>query len=397
MKTTGCLKGDKFAIGSGANISILARNHYFRPICDYGLDMNILIVKLSAIGDVIHTLPAVNAIRRQYPHAHISWLIEEDAADLILGHSALNRVMISKRKKWLKGLRGANWRENLKHIVDFIQTLRDTHYDLVIDFQFLLKSGVLIGLTRADRKIGFDRGMEHMEHSYLFLNERVPPVDMEVHALERNLMLIRHLDVDCQRVEYNLPIRPYHFQLLRDDLNLQGYNPSQPLVAMNPVAKWETKLWSAPKFAQLADRLIQTYGVSVVFTGSPQDVAQTAAIASLMKNPAIDMAGKTTLKSLAALYQKTVMLITTDTGPMHLAAAVNTPTVALFGPTAPWRTGPYGNRHTVVRQPVACSPCFKRQCQIKTHECMCQLSVEQVFGTVQKRLKKILVGNTDKT
>ena len=123
--------------------------------------MNILIVKLSAIGDVIHTLPALNAIRKRYPDAHITWLIEEAASSLIEGHTALNRVLVSKRKTWLKGLAGRSCLNHIREACSFIKHLRDTRYDLILDFQSLLKSGVLIGLARGGQKIGFDKGMDH--------------------------------------------------------------------------------------------------------------------------------------------------------------------------------------------------------------------------------------------
>ena len=151
--------------------------------------MKILIVKLSAIGDVIHTLPALNAIRRHYPRAHITWVVEEAAADLLLGHRALDRVIVSRRKRWMKQLKGPERRRAFSEIRAFIRSLRDTRYDVVIDFHALLKSAMLVFLSKAPRKTGFDKGMQHDEHSYLVLNERIPPVDMEVHALTRQLML----------------------------------------------------------------------------------------------------------------------------------------------------------------------------------------------------------------
>jgi 3-deoxy-D-manno-octulosonic-acid transferase/heptosyltransferase-1 len=138
--------------------------------------VEILIVKLSAIGDVIHTLPALNVIRKKYPDAHITWLVEQAAYSIIKDHKALNRIIVSKRKTWLKGLAGRSCVKNFREVCSFIKELRDTRYDLILDFQALLKSGVLIGLARGGRKIGFGKGMEHQEHSYIFLNERVPPV-----------------------------------------------------------------------------------------------------------------------------------------------------------------------------------------------------------------------------
>lgn len=168
--------------------------------------MKILIVKLSAIGDVIHTLPSLNAIRKHYPDAHITWLIEEAASSLVVGHEALNRVIISKRKQWIKKVFGPSCLKNIKEAYQFIKKLRDTEYDLIIDFQGLLKSGILIALAKGKRKAGFDKGMEHMEHSYIFLNERIPPVNMDNHALLRNLMLINALGIKSKEIEYKIPV-----------------------------------------------------------------------------------------------------------------------------------------------------------------------------------------------
>ena len=346
--------------------------------------MKILIVKLSAIGDVIHTLPSLNAIRKHYPDAHITWLIEEAASSLVIGHEALDRVIISKRKQWIKKIFGQSCLKNIKEAYQFIKELRDTEYDLIIDFQGLLKSAVLIALARGKRKIGFDKGMEHMEHSYIFLNERIPPVNMDNHALLRSLMLINALGIKSKEIEYKIPVSDYTRNITNELLERHGIKGAGLFVAINPVAKWETKLWDNRKFALLADRLIEKYNASVIFTGSQSDKSTIKNIMSFMSKKAVNLAGKTTLKKLAALYEKTRFVISTDTGPMHMAAAVGTPVIALFGPTAPWRTGPFGSEHKILRSGPDCSPCFKRQCN--TIDCMKQISVEQVLDAANSIL-----------
>jgi heptosyltransferase-1 len=352
-----------------------------------GIEMKILIVKLSAIGDVIHTLPSLNAIRAHYPDAHITWLVEEAASSLVVGHEALNRVIISKRKQWIKKILGPSCLNNIKEAYQFIKELRDTEYDLIIDFHGLLKSGVLIALARGKRKIGFDKGMEHMEHSYIFLNERIPPVNMDNHALLRSQMLINAIGIKSKKIEYKIPVSD-HTHILTDELlERHGIKDTGILFAMNPVAKWETKLWDNLKFALLADRLIEKYNASVIFTGSQSDKSTIDNIMSCMSQSAVNLAGETTLKTLAALYEKTKFLISTDTGPMHMAAAVGTPVIALFGPTAPWRTGPFGSEHKILRSGLNCSPCFKRQCN--TIDCMKQISVEQVMDAVNSILSHL--------
>ena len=349
--------------------------------------MEILIVKTSAIGDVTHTLPALNCLRKKYPEARITWLVEESAADLVKGHKALDRVLISKRKKWFKELRSGNRLLALKKIINFVKELRGVKFDLVIDFQGLLKSGVLVGLARGGRKVGFGRGMQHAECSYIFLNERLPAVDMEVHALDRELLLLKGIGVECGEINFAVPVS-------RDDRKRAGEllggplkRGNRPLVAVNPQTKWPTKLWDNKKFALVADRLVGQ-GCLVFFTGATDDRKVIAEIQADMTEKSLNLAGKSSLKILAALYETADLVISTDTGPMHIAAAVKTPVVALFGPTAPWRTGPYGDCHQVLRTGAACSPCFKKQCPLANRaeqkKCMNDITVEQVNAAVAR-------------
>lgn len=334
----------------------------------------ILIVKLSAIGDVIHTLPALNALRRRYPRAHITWLVEPAAADLVLGHAALDRVLVSRRRQWVRGIKTGPRAERLREIIRFARALRDTRYDFILDFQALLKGSLWVALARGRRKIGFGPGMAHQEMSWLFLSERIPAISMEVHALERNLIMLEAVGIHTRRVEYRLPVAPSDVLWARQALA----GASRPVVAINPMAKWPTKLWVPERFAMLADRLAAARGAAVVFTGGPEDRDAIDAMIARMSRPAMNLAGETSLRTLAALYASVDCLVTTDTGPMHLAAAVDLPVVALFGPTAPWRTGPYGRRHRVVRTAASCSPCFKRTCG--TCHCMTAITVDDVMA-----------------
>ncbi|MCD6271357.1 MAG: lipopolysaccharide heptosyltransferase I [Deltaproteobacteria bacterium] len=347
--------------------------------------MNILIVKLSAIGDVIHTLPSLNALRKRYPAAKITWLVEEAASDFVKGHRALDRVIVSKRKKWIKGLFSASFLENFHELLNFVKELRDTKYDLIIDFQTLMKSGILVALAKGKRKAGYGKGMEHMEHSYIFLDERIPPVDMNNHAILRNLMLLESLGIKSQKIQYDLPVFEEDREKTADLLKTTGLIVSKPVVAVNPVAKWETKLWDNKKFAKLGDRLVKDYGAEIIFTGSKDDLPVIEDIISHMQTKAANMAGKTTLKMLAAVFEQADLVISTDTGPMHVAAATGTPVVAIFGPTAPWRTGPFGSMHQVVRAELECSPCFKRKCN--SVDCMRNISVDQVLSAVSAVLE----------
>ncbi|MEW6428795.1 MAG: glycosyltransferase family 9 protein [Thermodesulfobacteriota bacterium] len=349
--------------------------------------MNILIVKTSAIGDVLHTLPALQALRRHYPAAHISWLVEEAAAGIVRDHPELDEVLVSPRKGWIELLRAGRLWRLAAEFLRFVHRLRARRYDLLIDFQGLLKSSVLIACCRAERKVGFGRGMAHAEGSWLFLNERIPPVDMDIHAVDRELHLLAAIGIETGGVAYRLPLTGKEEDRAAALLVGRGVAAGEDFVCINPMTTWETKHWSEEGFAAVADRL-RDEGLAVVFTGGAGDRGAIDGILSRMRRPgAINMAGMADLKELAAVYRRARLLVTTDTGPMHVAAAVGTPIVALFGPTAPWRTGPYGQGHRIVRRKLDCSPCFKRRCPLGTRACMEELGVETVLAAILPQLR----------
>jgi len=378
--------------------------------------MEILIVKLSAIGDVIHTLPALDTLHHEFPGSNITWLVEEKAYDIIKDHPYLKRVVVSKRKRWLQNLKKTSlWIPTFKEIVGFIRELRLQDYDLIIDFQGLLKSGLLVFLSRGKRKIGYDKTREM---SHLFLSERIPQYPLDQHAVERNINIVRYLAVKPDRVAF-APLEKNPHNLLQSEKNdkfkcglkhhqsfLTGFaipiseedkrkvecfllshriETSRPLITINSQAGWMTKLWQPLKMAKLSDRLIENYDAQIVFTGGEDDYQSVEDILSLMEHKALNISGKTGLKEIAYLLSLSDLMITTDSGPMHIASAMGTPTVALFGPTAPWRTGPYCNNAVIIRNNLSCSPCFKRKCDTKA--CMKEISVERVLDAVEKQLK----------
>lgn len=344
--------------------------------------MNILIVKLSAIGDVIHTLPSLAALRRRYPEAHITWAIEEFSSDLLMDHPDLDHVLVSRRKSWIRDLRRGRISDALKEMKAFVSELRTRHYDLVIDFHGLFKSAIIVLLSGGERRLGYD---SLQELSGLFYNEKIHE-DMRKHAVDRYLDFARHLGAHADKPEFIVATGQENESRVRALLESGGIGPNDVFVAISPQALWETKLWSDQKFAQLGERIMQELNVPVVFTGG--DVCATEGIQSFLALPAVDLAGRTTLRDLACLYRRASLLVTTDSGPMHMAAAMGTPVVALFGPTDPARTGPYGTDHKVIRRELYCSPCFFRMCDTKL--CMREIAVEDVFQAVRKKLGEII-------
>ena len=352
----------------------------------------ILIIKLSSIGDVVHTLPSLGALYHLYPSANITWLVEEDASTLLEGHPYLNRVIVSRRKRWLAQFKKPSlWVSTVQQIIRFIRKVRSVDYDLIIDFQGLLKSGLLVFLCRGKRKVGYDKSREL---SYLFLNERYPPGPLEQHALEKNLNLVKSISGATDREDIFqggnrtslIAIGEKERRTVDDFLKEQEIIDSKPLIVVNTTARWETKLWDFHNFARLSVQLIDKYDAQIVFSGPKPDSPSIEEIISLMRGQAVNASGKTTLKELAYLLKRADLVITTDSGSMHIAAAMGTPLVALFGPTAPWRTGPYSKNAEIVKSQLVCSPCFKRTC--KHSSCMKGITVEDVFYTVDRQLQR---------
>jgi 3-deoxy-D-manno-octulosonic-acid transferase/heptosyltransferase-1 len=368
-------------------------------------NVNILIVKLSAIGDVIHTLPALAALRRCYPDADITWVVEEAAADLLTGHPDLDRVLVSRRKAWMRDIRRGRVAAPLREMRAFFRELRSRSYDLVIDFHGLFKSAVIVLLSGGRRKLGYN---SMQEGSRLFYNEKIPEA-MEKHAVDRYLDFIRYLagnGVEPSRLsaspEFTIAAGEeglWHRIALRDEPpegiesvesrgdgaeSGGGRKPERRFVAVSPVAFWETKLWEDDKFAELGDRIHRELGIAVILTGG--EAGPLEKIRARMKTAAVNLGGRTTLRELASLYRDASLVITTDSGPMHLAAAVGTPVVALFGPTDPARTGPCGPGHRIIRRGISCSPCFRKQCEAP--RCMTEITVEDVFAAVKDMLGK---------
>jgi heptosyltransferase-1 len=329
----------------------------------------ILLVKLSSFGDVLHALPTLEALRALYPQGHITWLVEEVYVPLLSGHPALDEVWAVPRVR----LGQKVGREELLRLIRLLRRVAASRFDLVIDLQGLLKSAMWVALARSPRKIGYNHTREL---SYLPLTERLPPYDPEAHAVWRYLHVARHLGAPPTLPRFRLGLTP----AFPGSLAL----PDRDLAVLHPGARWASKLWPVTSWAHLGDWLSRDKKLAVLITGSAGDRALAAQITSQMQEKAWNLAGRTSLPELAGIMQKARLAVTADTGPMHLAAALGTRVVALFGPTAPGRTGPFGAGHRVVRLGISCSPCFQRHCP--EPRCLTALSPDAVLAAVEKSL-----------
>jgi heptosyltransferase-1 len=337
--------------------------------------VKVLIVKLSALGDVVQSLPVAMAIHTQMPEAEIDWLVEKPSAPLLMGHPALNRVLVSPRHEITQGDGNI-----FTALTGFGRELRSTTYDAVLDLQGLMKSAMLVALCKAELKIGFKGGKEPL--SAWPLTERLDPYDPDRHALERYLDLLEPLGL-MRPAHPQFGLEPSEESLARVDELLGQRVEGKPLIVLHPMAKWESKLWPQKHWAELA-RDLNGLGVRLALSGSKDDRKVTRAIATAAGANIIDLAGQMSLKDLTALLCRADLLVSTDTGVMHLGAAIGCPVVALFGPTAHWRTGPYGQGNRVVRLNMECAPCFKRECD--DPRCMNGLGPQRVLAEVKEAI-----------
>ncbi len=336
----------------------------------------LLIIKPSSLGDVLHALPAFHALRDLYPRARIAWLVNRAWAEVLDGQPGLDAVVPFDRRRWGRPSR-------FPEVVSFVRQLRAQAYDLVVDLQGLFRSGALAALTGAPIRVGFADGREG---SPLFYTQRVPVPPGPVHAVEKNLLLPRALGWHGEAHRVRLQLAPEDRGAAR---SLVADDP-RPRIALHPVTTRVTKQWPIHQFAALASMLKTRLRAVVYVTGSEADRAALAAWPEAFDG-AERLTGRTSLRQLAALFEAVDCVVTNDSGPMHLAAAVGTPVVAVFGSTDPARTGPYGNGHRIIRRPLWCSPCsdFARRCwNVWTPlACLRAIEADEVFTVVVEQLE----------
>lgn len=331
----------------------------------------ILIIKPSSLGDIVHALPVLAAARRAHPQAHIAWLVARSFASLLEGHPLLNEVIVFERNRL-----GKIWRypNRLGEILKFAGGLRARRFDLVVDLQGLLRSGLLTWASGARRRVGFAAAREL---SWLFYSQLVRPGTGLNHAVDRNLAVAGALGWPVTPVDFPYPIAPPEMATASDLLNKHAI--SAGFVAVILGARWESKRWPDAQFVKLLDGLAGR-GVATVLLGGPDDRSSAEQIALACRVKPVNLVGATSLRGLAAVLAKSELVVAHDSGPLHLAAALGRPTLALFGPTDPAKTGPYGPAGHTITNPVPCAPCLRRRCPLGHQDCLRKLDADAVLA-----------------
>ncbi|MBQ27468.1 MAG: lipopolysaccharide heptosyltransferase II [Nitrospiraceae bacterium] len=343
-----------------------------RQLLNYStLPERILLIKPSSLGDIIHALPTLAAIRRTFPAACISWLVKKEWAPILYRHPMLDDI--------IEGEFSAT------KLFALVASLRARRFDVVVDLQGLLRTGVLSLLSGAPVRIGF---ADAREGSSFFYTQRICGSMRKMHAVDRYLRLASALGAKERQPEFVLPDSPDEEGRRQALYTKVGLDGASKLIGIAPAARWVTKRWVAESFAAVADQLQHEGRNRVVFIGAANEKSEIARVKQAMKTKAADLTGLTTLGDLPAVVRRLCLLITNDSGPMHVAAAVGTPVVAVFGPTSQACTGPYGDGHAVLTSPVECRPCFRRYCHnSNTNECLRKVSVRDVVLAAQRMLQ----------
>ena len=343
---------------------------------------NILIIKMSSLGDVIHALPFAAALRETFPHSRISWLVHPQFSAFVPEPPIIDEVLYFDKKAFGK----MGWGDKWKTLRETRALLRGKKFDLVIDLQGLFKSAVMAWLTGCPNRIGY---CEMREGSRL-VSRPIVGAHAHDHVIERYLDVARYLGAKVDRITYPMPALKEEGKTIRRRL-LEAGMPDQenlPYVVLVPGARWETKRWPLDHYAALVRKFLAE-GTWVVLAGGPEDAPLGKKIRELAgPEPHMrDWIGGTSLRELGALIKGARFYVSGDTGPLHIATALQKPLVTMYGPTRPDRTGPYGNpRATVLVSPAACAGCLKKHCDHWT--CMGEVTPDQVYDLYRKKEEK---------
>jgi len=332
--------------------------------------MNILIVRLGALGDIIHAVPAAAALRSAFPDARIDWLVEARHRPMVDLVSVIDRSVVLERA-------------SIPGWIDVVRRLREGHYDIAIDFQGLMKSAVLARASGASRVVGFSIWHLREKGARPFYSEihRDTPAERADHIVRQNLALLRSLGVNVTTIRF--PLADVHSRALEEIHRALG---GQPFALINPGAAWPNKRWPPDRFGETAAFLREVRGLPSFVLWGPGEEGLAGAVVETSSGAA-RVAPPTRLADLLALCRAAALMVSGDTGPLHIAAAIGTPTVSLFGPTDPQRNGPWRTDDVTVSRYGTCGCHYERRCK-RAAWCLESIAVPEVTAAIQQRFQR---------
>jgi lipopolysaccharide heptosyltransferase I len=335
----------------------------------------IALIKPSALGDIVHSLPILSALRRRFPHAHITWIVNRSYEPLLHGHPHLDATLPFDRS----GFRGG-WLPGTRAALAFIARLRRHRFDLVVDLQGLFRSGVMAALTGARCRVGLRSAREGAGFFYTH-RVGVPGLDT-LHAVDRYWEVAAALGVGDGPKEFHVPVTAAARQWAADTLHVMP----RPWLLLGVGSRWVTKRWPPEHFAGLLRQAQVHFGGTAVFVGGGGEEAQLAeAVRTRLAGPALNLSGRTTLPQLSAVLARADVMVANDTGPLHLAAALGRPVVAPYTCTKVRLTGPYQSPDRAVESRVWCQGSYLKRCP--RLECMPELTPDRLWPVLREVLQ----------
>jgi lipopolysaccharide heptosyltransferase I len=340
----------------------------------------IALLKPSALGDVVHGLPVLTALRRRYPQAHITWVVNRSYEPLLCGHRDLDATLAFDRRAAHRGPWAAarTW-------THFLGELRRGQFDLVVDLQGLFRTGVMAAVTGAPRRVGLSTAREGARWFY---TDAVEVRDFDaLHAVDRCWLVAEAFGVGHLDKEFHIPLHAEARAWAEE--RLAGC--PRPWLVLGLGSRWPTKRWPPAHFAVLARRARASFGGTTIFVGGREEAGLAQVVREQLQGPVVDVMGTTTLPQLAALLARADVMVANDTGPLHLAAALGRPVVAPYTCTRVRRSGPHGQEANAVETTVWCAGSYLKRCS--RMECMDELTPERLWP----RLQAILRPSEDRT
>ncbi len=334
----------------------------------------IAIIKPSALGDVVHCLPLLSCLRARFPNAHLAWIVNRGYAPLLEGHPHLDAIVPFDRGAFKAG----TW-HGVRSMGAFLKQIRDHRYDLVLDMQGLLRSGVMCWATGARRRVGLTTAREGARFAYTDTLS-VPNV-ANMHAVDRYGLAASALGCEWTG-KFVVPVSESARQAAAGRL----VNLARPWLFFGVGSRWVTKRWPPAHFAELAARAQKLSGGTALFIGGPEDSPLAQETIRSIAGPAVDLTGQTSLAELPALLERADVMIANDTGPLHLAVALGRPVVAPYTCTRVRLTGPYGAYNQAIESKVWCAGSCIKECS--RMECMAELTPDRVWPVLRRHLEQ---------
>jgi predicted lipopolysaccharide heptosyltransferase III len=344
---------------------------------------NILLIQLGDMGDVVFATPTIRALYENFPDSRLVVAIRKKAEGLLKACPWISEeISVDDRKRPLG--------QEIRHQIHFFSELRGYRFDLAIDLRTGSRGAILSYLSGAQCRIGRYSDNGRLWRNRLFTHLVRPENEWTQYAAEHGLNILAPFELSTKERSPTLIVSPEKQKRAAAILENEGVSSEGPLVAVQPFTLWRYKQWGTDRFIDLIDFIGTEYGFHIIITGSPDERERAEEIRKRSRADVFNLAGRTSIGELPGMLRACDLLITADTGTLHIAAAVGTPTISLFGPSSSLIWAPRGETHHVIRKEWACVPCRKKGCQGSgSSRCLDELTVQEVKDVIIDRLSKI--------